>query len=204
MAGAVALAMAACGPTPATPSPVAPVARASDAETLAHWPRFTSTRFGVTLPLPDGKSWKVDDHSRPELMATRAATGEAVVIRAWSSEELQSRQRCEVTARLWGLFPDAQMEPVEDGRVTAPGTFDTRLVVAVEAGENRALRGHVVAVGGWIRRCIFFHYTIDVAPQQHDLLSARLALARTRIFGELGLGNLSLVPRVPREQGPPQ
>ncbi len=128
-------------------------------------------------------------------MAVRPSTGERVVLQAWSSEELQSRQRCEVTARLSGVFPDAQLDPLEEGRITGPGSFDTRLVVAVEPRENGALRGHVIAVGGWIRRCIFFHYTTEVASKQEDLLSSRIALARTRIFGELGLGDVGLVPR---------
>jgi hypothetical protein len=193
---ALALVLCACG-TPAAPKPVPvpPPPKLDLVDPSLTWPRFVSTRFGVTLALPDGKGWKIDDHKKPYLYATHEPTHSVVVIKAWSDDALQSRQTCETTARLENLFPDAELVTAEEVHVAEPPSFDTRLLVAVETHGQKGATGHVIAIGGYIRRCLFFHFWSDVPAGQEDLLLTRLALARTRIFGQLQLGNIDTVPR---------
>src|SRR5688572_24903944 len=40
----------------------------------AHWGKFHSKRFQVTVPLPEGRAWKIDDHRQPDLVAVRRET----------------------------------------------------------------------------------------------------------------------------------
>jgi len=81
------------------------------------------------------------------------------------------------------------MTTVEDAVVIAPETFDTRIWVAIEPGNGGGpLVGHVFAFGGFLRKCLFFHYSSEVpSVDEESVLSSRLAVARTRIFGGLSL-----------------
>src|SRR5262245_42562151 len=90
LAAAVAAALftAACGPAaqPPPPPPPTPTAapaaeRASDLET-GKVGEFHSKRFQITLPLPDGRAWKIDDHSGTWLVATHAASSSELAVRA--------------------------------------------------------------------------------------------------------------------------
>ena len=69
-------------------------------EDPAPLPRYHSKRLALSLPLPDGRAWRIDDHSRPELVATpRAHALDA----SWSpcsrADELVGRAQCEELAR---------------------------------------------------------------------------------------------------------
>jgi len=191
--------LVACGPAIVQPQPVQPPTPTSDGsallDTSTHWPHFVSTRFGISLSLPDGKNWKIDDHTKPFLWATHEASQSSIVVRAWSDDDLMSRQRCEAKAREMGIFPDAELETVADDHVAEPPQYDTRMWVAIEPRGSRGLGGHVIAVGGFVRRCIFFHFDTVVPPGKEDVLSARLALARARIFKGIELGSIDAVER---------
>lgn len=194
----LALALA-CGPAPA-PKPIAPPAAQADPfDPSGKWPHFTSNRFGVIVSLPDGKGWRIDDHSKPYLTATHAATSSELTLATWFDDELMSRSRCESRARLDKLFPDIDFEEVEDARVEEPEGFDTRLLVAVEPkAKPGVIIGHVIAVGGYIKKCLFFHFQTEVKEGDKDVLSARLALVRTRVLGEMKLAKIEDVPREKR------
>ncbi len=193
-----ALALAACGPAVVEQKPAQPPP-AQDGSSLLdsspRWPRFVSTRFGISLALPDGKAWKVDDHTKPFLWATHEASQSSLVVRAWSDDDLMSRQRCETRARELGIFPDAELETVADDHVAEPPAYDTRLWIAIDPRGSRGLVGHVIAVGGYVRRCIFFHFETVVAAGKEDVLTSRLALARARIFKGVELGSIDAVER---------
>ncbi len=184
--------LAACGGAPAhTEAPLssgsaAPVASIApsfpDEPKLAH---FRSKRFGMTLPLPDGRGWKIDDHTRPELVATHAVTKSRLVVTLFHTDEPMNRQKCEQLAHDKKLVSDAPLHLVEDVVVVGPESYDTHVLVAVlpPASPGAALVGHVLAFGGVLRSCFFFDFTSEVADvNDEDALSARLAIARTRIL----------------------
>ena len=150
---------------------------------------------GHASSLPDGKAWTIDDHTKPFLFATHEASQSSLVVRAWSDDDLMSRQRCETRTRELGIFPDAELETVADDHVTEPAGYDTRLWIAIDPRGSRGLVGHVIAVGGYVRRCIFFHFETVVPAGKEDVLTSRLALARARIWKGLELGSIQAVER---------
>ena len=154
------------------------------------WPRYHSTRFRLSVPLPDGKTWKIDDHTRPELRAAQASTRSRLTVFASAEPELMNRARCEARARERGLVPTESLKTVEDGVTVGPEAFDTRLWVAVDANgdKNAALTGHVMIFGAFVRRCLFLHFETEVASAKDEpVLAARLALAKVRLLGGLAL-----------------
>jgi hypothetical protein len=182
-----------CGPaaepvrTPVAATPI-PVVEAFPKEE-ARWPKFHSVRFRMSIPLPDGKAWKIDDHAQPELHAAHEPTRSRLVVYAWNETELMNRARCEDKARGRGFVPDG-LTTVEDTTTIGPEAYDTRVWVAVKPGKDAQapLVGHVFAFGAFIRRCLFVDFQSEV-PQGRDeeALSNRLALVKVRLLGGLSL-----------------
>ncbi len=185
------LATAACGPAPsAARAPAPPKVAAPEAfpREEARWPKFHSARFRVSVPLPDGKLWRVDDHTQPELRAVHPATGSRLVLSAWSESELMNRERCEERARNRGLVEES-LSTVEDAVTVGPDAYDTRVWVAVKPGKDTSapVVGHVYAFGAFIRRCLFLDFATEVAAKDEEALSSRLALVKVRVVGGLTL-----------------
>jgi hypothetical protein len=162
--------------------------------------RYRSHRLALSLPLPDGKAWRIDDHSQPALVATHAATRSRVVVFVFSADQLVGRTQCEDLARSRKLVPDdgSGERTVEDQVAITQETFDTRIQVTLEPGNgpDRSLGGRVTAFGGFLRKCFAFVYTTQVdAVTDEAVLSSRLAFARTRILGGLELEPFDLVSR---------
>ena len=186
--------------TAAASSAPAPAASAFPEEPhrLLH---FHSKRFDLTIPLPDGKAWKIDDHTGDALVATHEGTSSTLTVSVLADpDELMTRQRCEARARQQKLVPAAStsMRTVADERTHVMESFDTRVWVAIEppATPTQPLVGHVFAFGGYIHKCLFFHYASTVSSANgEDVLSSRLAVARTRILGEMKIDALAEVPR---------
>ena len=155
-------ALASCSNASAPPPAVAPAAEhADEAGPLA---RYRSRRLGLSLSLPHGREWRIDDHSQPELVATHAATRSRVVVSVFTAGELVGRAQCEDLARERRLVPAGDLRPLEDVVSITQGTFDTRVVVSVSPDEaTGALAGHVMAFGGFLRRCYVFVYSTEVA-----------------------------------------
>lgn len=191
-APALPLATASASSAPAPPSSAFP----EEPHRLAH---FHSKRFELTIPLPDGKAWKIDDHTGDALVATHAATSSTLTISVLADpDELMTRQKCEARARKDKLVPGAPLRTVADERTFLMESFDTRVWVAIEppATPAKPLVGHVFAFGGYIHKCFFFHYASSVSSTSgEDVLSTRLALARTRILGEMKIDEFAEVPR---------
>jgi hypothetical protein len=195
-------ALTACGgagsgvATPALPPPKPPaVAFPDDPRPL---PRYHSKRLALSVPLPDGHSWRIDDHTRPELVATHAPTRSTVVVAVFRTDELVGRRECEDLARDRKLVPPEGMRTLEAEVGVTQQTFDTRTVVAVEPGAapDQPLVGHVMAFGGFLRKCFVFHFSTHVdGAADEPVLSARLAYARARILGGLALETLGSVRR---------
>jgi hypothetical protein len=160
--------------------------------------RFHSLRFKLSIPLPDGQAWRVDDHSRRELLATHAPTHSALLIYLFTEPDLMNRQKCEARARELGLVARGDLRTVEDAVTVGPEAYDTRVWVALAAGRapGDKLAGHVFGFGAYIHKCLFFHYASDVASDHDEpLLSARLATARTRILAGIGVDPFDAPPR---------
>lgn len=193
------LLLIACGPPPSTArnpngsdgaSTNAPPARPPQFATDdAGWGRYQSKRFQLSVPLPDGKTWKIDDHSKPELVATHAPTSSRVMIVTTQEEDLMNRQRCEKRARDLGHVPKNELTTVEDEVITGPDAYDSRVWVALDAARpGGAVDGHVFLFGAFLRKCLIVHLTTTVpSAKDEDVLSSRLAIARARVIRGLTL-----------------
>ncbi len=191
---AVLAVLAACGEPPVS----APPPRTSDvpAGSVARWPsddaswgRYHSKRFLLSFPLPDGKAWRIDDHSRPSLFALHEATSSRVYVLTTQEDELVNRQKCEARARALGWVTSATLTTVEDQATIGPEAYDSRIWVALDAAKpGGELEGHVYLFGAFIRRCLLVHVSTKVpSAKDEEVLSERLALARARIVRGLTL-----------------
>jgi hypothetical protein len=202
---AVAVSVPACAapPRPAPAAPAVAPAFTDDAKPLL---RYRSHRLALTLPLPDGRAWRIDDHSQPELVATHAATHSRVEVAVVRGDSLVGRTQCEALAHDLKLVPDEAALRVVDSEIAyTQGTFDTRVVVALApgAGPDRPLGGYVMAFGGFLRKCYVFVYATEVGGAADEpALSARLAFARARILGGLELQAFDVIPRQSQGDGP--
>jgi hypothetical protein len=162
-------------------------------------PHYHSKRLALTVPLPDGHAWRIDDHTQPELIATHERTHSKVVLAVIRADELVGRQQCEALARDRKLVPDGKLRTLEDAVDVTQGSYDTRIWVAVEPGSGPTtspLVGHVLAFGGFLRKCYVFHYSTEVGGTADEpVLSARLAYVRERILGGMRLDPFDGVPR---------
>ncbi len=168
-------------------------------------PVYHSARLGVSLRLPDGKAWRIDDHSRPELVATHAPTRSRVTVAVMRTEALVGRQQCEALAIERKLVPRGEMRTVEEAVEVRQETFDTivRVAIAPGSGPGEPVVGHVMAFGGFLRKCFVFDYATEASgAAEEEALSARLAVARARILGGLRLDELGVVQREERPRGP--
>jgi hypothetical protein len=166
------------------------------------WPKFHSVRFRLSVPLPDGKAWKIDDHTRPELTATHDASKSALTLVGWNENELVNRAKCEDRARAKGYVAEGEMQTVEDAPTIGPESYDTRIWVAVKPGKDAAqpVAGHVFAFGAYVRTCLFVHFRTEVpAGRDEEVLSGRLALAKVRLVGGIALDP----PRTTPDSTPP-
>jgi hypothetical protein len=194
-------ALASCTPA-AHPSATAPQPSAAtfvdDGRPL---PRFHSRRLELSLPLPDGHAWRIDDHSQEGLVATHAPTRSRVLVAVFAADELVGRSKCEELARARRLVGDAEASAprtVEDQVAITQGTYDTRIEVTLRpgSGPDGALGGRVMAFGGFLRKCYVFDYSTEVeAATDEAVLSSRLAFVRARVLGGLELQPFDAVGR---------
>lgn len=110
--------------------PAQPVDPAAPFLADLHPLRFRSARFELSVPFPDGRAWRIDDHRGPYLVATHPATSSTFTLGLWSETELMNRQRCEAAARAKGLVEDAELQTVADEVIVGPGQYDTHITVA--------------------------------------------------------------------------
>ncbi len=196
MRGLIALAIAAigCGGATTTNTPALPPVPKTTLDD-AGWGKFHSVRHAIMLPLPDGHSWKIDDHTRPELVAVHAASGTRVTLRlVQDAGELTNRQKCEQKAMEAKFVKDLRVSVVEDQEGIDKDGWDAHVLVAVEKTPAE-LVGHVLSFSSSIRKCLWFHFETHAKDGSEEELSDRLALARTKVLGELSLDSFGLVQR---------
>ncbi|HEY2517842.1 MAG TPA: hypothetical protein VGI39_43530 [Polyangiaceae bacterium] len=177
---------------PALPYPDSPSA----------WEGFHSLRFALTVPLPDAATWKVDDHSRGELVGAQPRTHSGLVLMEETEPALVNHKGCEERAKARGLVPNRTLRTVEDTVTVGPEAFDTHVVVGVESrGPDGPLVGHVLAYGAYVRKCLFVHLSTEVPSTRDEAtLSERLALARVHTLGGIKIDELGEVPREPHDR----
>ena len=167
-------------------------------EALEEWGAYRSARFRMTIPLPSLRAWRIDDKSRPELVATEASTHSTLTVLSEIEPSLVNHQLCEARARTLGLVPDGAMQTVEDVVTVGPEAYDTRIHVGVEkgVGPEKRLVGHVFAFGAYVTKCFVLHLATEVRSDgDEQALSQRLAMARIRTLGGIKVEELGTVPR---------
>lgn len=201
--------LAACGSPPTPPPPPPPPQPSAEAPvppplSASPWGTFKSARFELSIPLPEGRAWRIDDHSGPWLTATHAASESTLVVRSWTEDGRVTRERCEERARLWRPFPDpARAEQVQARSIEAPAGFDTFVSIGLLPGKpGDPVTGFAVAFGGHAHRCFAWAYTTTAKGAGVGiLLGERLATMVERSLGRVVLES-ELTPRIPREPGP--
>jgi hypothetical protein len=151
--------------------------------------RYHSARFELSLVLPGGKEWTVDDHRGPELIATHAPTASRLTLRVFELNELTNRQRCELEARARSLVP-ATLSLLDESDGGGPPDFDTHVVVGLApppastsaSADKAPITGHVLAFAARVRRCLVFDFSATVPAGAEATLGDRLAVGTTRIL----------------------
>jgi hypothetical protein len=195
-AGAEPVPAAAVGPAPA------PVETRGSFQGT-HWGTFHSKRFELTLGLPDGSAWKIDDHKTPWLRATHDATRSALLVRSWSESENVTRKACYARAREWeSALPDLEAQPlIGDDLRTVLGYRDAARVavgVLVRGGAEPATGGFVVAVVGEVHRCVLVAYQTEAnGASAQDDVAERLAIVADRLLPSMKLDQSFAPSRVP-------
>jgi hypothetical protein len=189
-----------CGaPAAPAPPPAAPPAPQSFPEDARPLARYHSKRLALTVPLPDGHTWRIDDHSRPELLLRHEPTRSTLVVAVIRADELVGRDQCEKLALERHLVPRVETQQTVEEQVSiTQGTYDTRVRVTLAPGTtaDKPIAGHVTAFGGFLRKCFVFDFATEVdRAKDADVLSSRLAFARARILGGLALDPFAAVAR---------
>lgn len=157
---------------------------------MAH---FHSTRFSMSLPLPDGSHWHIDDHHAPVLRATHAATGSLVELAIWHEDELVNRAKCEQHAHEKGLAKEAAGDEISTELAPVPPGWDTGIWIGADHDEKTAT-ARFIAFGAFVHKCLYFRFETTTPLAAADVLSDRLAFVRVRVFGGLALDSFD-VPR---------
>ena len=184
---------------------VAQGARAASApqwpDAIDRWTAVHSARFALSVPLPDVTTWAIDDATTSSLVATQPSTRSKVTLRLEVEPGVVNHAKCEGRARDLGLFPDEArsktLRTVEDLVTVGPEAYDTHVLVAIEpTTPDGPIRGHVLAAGAYVRKCLFVHVETEVPNgAAESVLSSRLALARVRTLGAIRVDELGAVPR---------
>jgi hypothetical protein len=130
-----------------------------------------------------------------------------VVIAVMYAGTLVGRAQCEQMARENHLVPTGPVRTISEEVTTTQGCFDTRVHVFLVGQRGSAAEGagregsgplvaHVMAFGGFLRKCYFFDFETQLSEAADaDVLASRLAVARTRILGGFVLDSFGEVPR---------
>jgi hypothetical protein len=176
---------AACSPT--APPPRAPALRASASAATsidlvdARWGRFVSKRFDLSMQLPDGHEWRIDDHKTNWMVAIHPGSSSVLRARIWREPSIVGRAACEQRARDW----TRDIPVVQDSRVVdrhpapelpEPG-YDTEVVTGVVRAQaaSGSADGYVIAFGASMKRCFAVVFTtsargVDASERLGDRL----------------------------------
>jgi hypothetical protein len=183
----------ACG---SAPQPAAEAAQVESSPTLsptfdgAPWATFHSKRFELSLRLPDGPAWRIDDHKSPWLRATHEKTRSKIVLRSWREDENVTRGGCYARARAWEPnLPDLDASRLVDDGVRSLDSQSARVIVGL-AGQADApsIGGFVLAIVGEVRRCLLIAYETEAqGPAAEGQVADRLAIVADRLLPAIKL-----------------
>jgi hypothetical protein len=201
-------------PPPAPPPPAPPVGPPVATFAGGAWGTFRSERFELKLALPEGHTWRIDDHGGPWLSATHPPSSSALLVRTWTEEGRVHRRRCEERARLWKKLPEREgAEMIQQRSIDAPAGFDTFVEVGVVPEKppkggapppSPAIAAFAMAFGGRGHRCFAYVYTTRAAgPGAESIVGERLATMVERSLGGAVLES-ELTPKIPHAPEPPR
>lgn len=184
----IALSLVACGGAPVEPATPRANVRAKPAAVVfgdAPPGEFSSKRFDLRLSLPDGRAWRIDDHSEPYLVASHplAATELRALRFDLLSGEVLTREICWREAVARGVFEQPVQEASVEDTPSYDGTRDERLLLTVGAhGKDARLR--FVSAGR--RGCIALGIrSARVDGDSDETLAERMLLLRQRLLPRL-------------------
>ena len=156
--------------------------------------RFHSVRFSLSLPLPDGARWRIDDHRSGLLRATHAPSRSKVELVLWHEDELMNHEKCEARARDKGFGERAGDEVDHEVAAVPTPDWDAFIWLGTEGDDRSAvMTAHLFTFAASIRKCFYFHFSTEAA---RDVISDRLAYARLRILRDIRPDTFD-VPRTP-------
>ncbi|MDC0740308.1 hypothetical protein [Polyangium mundeleinium] len=164
-------------PLPSTGSAAAPSPPPDALAAASSFTTFTSARFDLALPLPDGASFRVDDRAERWLVARHDATSSVLLVRTWREDEVGNRARCEARARTWRDLPSRDgARLVSASRLAVPPDHDTlaEVLLGPRATNGGPTDGYVLAFGGWAKRC--FAYVFATRGASERVVMERLAV----------------------------
>jgi hypothetical protein len=199
-----------CGasaPAPSSPPGPAPAAPAEASFEGTRWGTYHSRRFELSLGLPDGSSWKIDDHHSPWMRAGHEATRSTLLLRSWSEDQNVTRKACYARAREWEpALPDIDvLTLIDDGMRKVMGDKDARVAVGVvpPGAPEATTGGFVVAIVGSVRRCLVVAFQTQAGgPAAGDEVAGRLALVADRLVPSLKLDQSFAPSREPLTGSP--
>jgi hypothetical protein len=204
--------VSACGSPPQPAAPAVPASSAPPPATSFDgmaWATFHSKRFELSLRLPDGPAWRIDDHRSPWLRATHDGTRSKIALRSWREDENVTRGACYARARGWDpSLPDLDASRVLDDGVRAMGTESARVVVGLAgtAAGAPSIGGFVLAIVGDVRRCLLVAYQTEAqGPAAEGDVADRLAIVAERLLPTIKLDQSfapSREPAIPSRPGP--
>ena len=158
--------------------------------------RFHSKRFLITIALPDGRGWQIDDHTKSRLVALHPRTETRLEVEAFDLGELASRQKCR-DAGFSRLKIDLHAHSIiEQTNAIGPEAYDTELQTTLEADPRKQqVRAHFFAFAGFLRRCIVMHIVTLGKPETLETLSDRLVTFRAQAWGHLKVDDFLAQPR---------
>jgi hypothetical protein len=166
------------------------------------WGTFHSKRFELSLALPDGAAWRIDDHGSHWLKAEHPPTRSTLWLRTWGEEQLVTRKDCYAHARDWNVtLPDLEGASLIDDRMRRLfGAYDARVAAGIRPSDRSSPRdrGFVVAVVGDLRRCVVVVYETEAAdPSAPASMADRLAFVSDRVLPGMQLDPSLAPPRQP-------
>ncbi|HMJ51590.1 MAG TPA: hypothetical protein VK540_05920 [Polyangiaceae bacterium] len=204
--------ISACGSAPQPPAPAAPTSTdPPQSKTFdgTPWATFHSKRFELSLRLPDGPAWRIDDHRSAWLRATHEGTRSKIILRSWREDENVTRGACYARARGWDpSLPDLEASRLLDDGVRPLDSQRARVIVGLTgtAADAPSIGGFVLAIVGEVRRCLLVAYATEAdGPAAEGAVADRLAVVAERLLPTIKLDQSfapSREPAMPSRPGP--
>jgi hypothetical protein len=191
---ALVFAMSACAAAEPAPKAAEQPARSEPLASFqgTRWGTFHSKRFELSMGLPDGAAWKIDDHRSGWLRATHEPTRSALLVRSWAEDSIVTRKGCYARAREWEpRLPDLDAVPLIDDKMRPLlGSRDARVAVGVvvRGAPTPSTDGFVVGIAGDVHRCAVVVFQTEASGDlAQDEIADRLVIASDRLLPSMKL-----------------